>query len=181
VAEGKKCYTYEIRKALENYTTAEEVAKYTNSLSTEYTFSHNLLITDSKNAFVAENCVSGGKAGIRTADSKLAKSLKWNNPDSLCVVNGFALKGSFNNLVSKPHNKIRWKKFNDRLKKYEKVDADDIKDILTEDNPNTEGSNLYSRYTIQTIIYDALSGELEVAFIQQFDEFPEKPIFVKVR
>lgn len=135
VAEGKKCYTYEIRKALENYTTAEEVAKYTNSLSTEYTFSHNLLITDSKNAFVAENCVSGGKAGIRTADSKLAKSLKWNNPDSLCVVNGFALKGSFNNLVSKPHNKIRWKKFNDRLKKYEKVDADDIKDILTEDNP----------------------------------------------
>ncbi|MEN2773790.1 C45 family autoproteolytic acyltransferase/hydolase [Acetivibrio clariflavus] len=84
-ATGKRCYTYEIRKVLEDFTTAEEVAEYTNSMANQYTFSHNLLITDSQNAFVAENCVSGGKSGIRTAQSKLAKGLKWNNEDLLVL------------------------------------------------------------------------------------------------
>ena len=102
--------------------------------------------------------------------------------DYIDEINGVALERSFNNLVSNPHNKIRWKKFNERLKKYDKVDADDIKDILTKDNPNTEGSNIYSKYTLQTVVYDALSGTLEVAFTQKFgDDFPEKPVFVKVR
>ena len=113
---------------------------------------------------------------------KLAKGLKWNNEDSLCVVNGFALEGSFNNLVSNPHNDVRWKKFNKRLKKYKKVDADDVKDILTADDPKKEDSNIYSKYTLQMVIYDALSGTLEVAFTQKFgDDFPEKPVFIKVK
>lgn len=80
-------------------------------------------ITDSKSAFVAENCVSGGKAGIRTVQSKLVDGLKWDNPDSLCVVNGYALEGNFDNLTSIPHNTIRWQKFNERLMKYDKVNA----------------------------------------------------------
>lgn len=180
-AKGRKCYSFEIRTALENYSTAKEVAEYSNSLSTEYTFSHNLLITDSKSAFVAENCVSGGKAGIRTFQSKLVDGLKWDNPDSLCVVNGYALEGSFDNLTSSSHNTIRWQKFNERLMKYDKVNAADIKDILTVDDPNKSGSNIYSNRTIQTIIYDALSGSLDVAFTQPTGEFPKKPVFVKVR
>ena len=180
-AKGRKCYTFEIRTALENYSTAKEVAEYSNLFSTEYTFSHNLLITDSKSACVAENCVSGGKAGIRTFQSKLVDGLKWDNPDSLCVVNGYALEGSFDNLTSSRHNTVRWQKFNERLMKYDRVNAADIKDMLTVDDPNKSGSNIYSNYTIQTIIYDALSGSLDVAFTQQTEEFPKKPVFVKVR
>jgi len=180
-ATDKKCYSFEIRTALENYSTAKEVAEYSNSLSSEYTFSHNLLITDNKSAFVAENCVSGGKAGIRTFQSKLVDGLKWDNPDSLCVVNGYALEGNFDNLTSNRHNTIRWKKFNERLMKYDRVNAADVKDILTVDDPNKPGSNIYSNYTIQTIIYDALSGSLDVAFTQPTGEFPKKPVFVKVR
>lgn len=107
--EGKKCYTYEARKALEDYTTAKEVAEYTNSFSKEYTFSNNLLITDSKNAFVAENCVSGGNAGVRTVRSKLTDGLKWDNPDSLCVVNGYAFTQQFDEFPEKPvFTKVEW-------------------------------------------------------------------------
>lgn len=140
-----------------------------------------MLITDRKKAIVAEDCVSGGKAGLRTVESKLTDGLKWDNRDSLCVVNGFALEGSFDNLVSNPHNAVRWNKYNERLMKYEKVDASDVKDILTLDNPKEQGSNIYSNYTIQIIVYDSMSGSLEVAFTKQFDEFPEKPEIVKVR
>ena len=57
VSEGKKCYTYDIRYALEEYDNATDVGNYMVANSGNYTWCHNLIITDAEHSYCAENCV----------------------------------------------------------------------------------------------------------------------------
>lgn len=58
VCEGKKCYTYAIRYALENFDNATDVGNYMVENSGDFTWCHNLIISDKDNAYCAEDCVS---------------------------------------------------------------------------------------------------------------------------
>jgi|GEM_PF-366692 len=57
VCDGKKCYTYELRYALENMNDARSIGEYMIAESKNFTYSHNIIITDKKDCLVAEDCV----------------------------------------------------------------------------------------------------------------------------
>ncbi len=181
VSEGKKSYTFALRYALENFQTAKAVGEYMNGQVESFTFSHNILVSDPTAAYVAEDCVDQeGKPGLRYADSKLMNGLVWNNYDAIAVVNGYALEGNKDNMTNSDYNMIRWKKYNERLAAYDKVTIGDMMDIITKDDPNGYGSNLYSDYTYQVIVVDSASGSVYIAFAPTCDEYPLKPDFIKV-
>ena len=125
VCEGKKCYTYELRYALENMDDARSVGEYMVSESKNFTFSHNVFINDKENTFVAEDCAVnledeatrqsyiegleldakdeniedilreyGGYSVLRDVNTPLIDGIKWDNPDSLAVVNSFMTEGN---------------------------------------------------------------------------------------
>lgn len=179
--EGKKSYTFELRYAIEHYKTAEEIARHMNTQTKNFTYSHNIFVTDPKGAYVAEDCVDGeGVAGLRRADSKLMKGLEWHHKNAIAVVNGYVLEGNKDKMTDSDHNMIRWKKFNERLSEYEKVSISDLEDIVTREDPNAYGAHLYSDYTYQMIAIDSEKGTVDIAFAPATDDYPLKPKFVRV-
>ncbi|MBP5761691.1 MAG: hypothetical protein J6W48_01825, partial [Lachnospiraceae bacterium] len=88
VYEGKKSYTFDIRYVLENFDNAADAAKYLSENSGSYTWCHNLLVTDRRDAFCCENAtaeaVAEGRARsvIRTPETPLMEGLAWDTPDT---------------------------------------------------------------------------------------------------
>lgn len=178
---GTRSYTYDLRYALENYTTLDEVTTYMADNGKEYTFSHLILAADQEESKVVENYVlGGGISAIRSADSALSEDLLWDIPDSICVVNGNALKDNVDTVTTLEHNKIRFETYYERLKEYDKVSVSDMKDIIGKEPPVGETGAIHTDYYVQLIIYDASSGSVEIAFMPENGVAPEKPVFVKV-
>ena len=74
--------------------------------------------------------LDGGISAVRSAESMLNNNLLWDIPDSICAVNGNALKENVDTISTIPHNKIRFETYYERLKEYEKVSVSDITDII---------------------------------------------------
>lgn len=179
--ENKASYPFALRYALEQFGTAKEVGRYMNSQGKNFTFSHNILVTDPNQAYVVENAVGEeGICALREASSPLMKGVTWEQKEAIAVVNGFVLSENVDNMTDDVHNMIRWKKFNEHLKAYDKIDVADLKDMVTKDDPNGYGSKLYSDYTYQIIVVDGETGSVDIAFAPAKDEFPLKPDFVRV-
>lgn len=183
VSEKKSSYTFAVREAAENFTKAEEAARYLALRGSEMTFSHNVFVTDASRGYVAEICPDkeAGISAVRSEESKLMQGLNWNASDAICVVNGFALNGNYDNMTGSRHNLIRWSMFDEGLSKKDKISCADMKDVLTSVDPNNINvSKLYSNYTFQMILIDAATGEVEIAFAPNQKEFSLHPQFVKV-
>ncbi len=185
VCEGKKCYTYELRYALENMDDARSVGEYMVKESENFTFSHNIIITDRNDSFVAEDCVQdftalyeeeqektdsnyslSGKAVLRDEDTPLMDGLTWDNPDSLCVVNSFVTEGNTDYCTANGDNYLRFAKYNAWAGEKEKLTLCDVKDMVTRETED-KGSRfqkIHSENVFQTIIYDYGTGELDVTF-----------------
>ena len=198
VCEGKKCYTYELRYALENMSDARSIGEYMTSESKNFTFSHNILITDEKDSFVAEDCVYEiedltdeqreekgepftAKTTLRDKDTPLHDGLTWDNPDSIAVVNAFATEGSDDKLTGSGGNFVRFAKFNAWVGEKDKLTVSDVKDIVTRETEDMESGfqKLHSEDVFQTIIYDYSNGDVEVTFTG-VDGVQNHPKFVKV-
>ena len=78
---------------------ARTIAEHMVSESKNFTYSHNILITDEKDSFVAEDCVYKmeeltdedrenksnpftAKSNLRDKDTPLQDGITWDNPDS---------------------------------------------------------------------------------------------------
>lgn len=183
-AEGRSSYTFAVRTAVEEYSDAKSAADYLASVGHNMTFAHNVLATDSNCAYVAEICPNEevGYSAVRNADSELMNGLTWNNKDSICVVNGFALKDNYDNMTGVSHNLLRWSMFDDGLSAYDKVSVSNLKDILTKNDPNNYYiSKLYSNATFQMIIIDSASNSVEIVFAPEEKDFPQHPFFIKIQ
>lgn len=171
IYEGKKCYTFEIRKALEEYKTAREAGEFLSLESGDFTYCNNLLITDADDAFCAENCTSevaaAGKARsvLRDKDSELIPALSWDSPDSLCIVNSFATKGNQDGFSGEPSNIIRFVKYNNWVSGKDKFSIADVKGIMAREIvDNYENVNVHNSGTIHTVIVDYESSKIHVSF-----------------
>ena len=198
VCEGKKCYTYELRYALEHMPDARSIGEYMVSESKNFTYSHNIIITDENDAFVAEDCVYRmedldeddlevktftytAKSTLRDKDTPLMDGITWDNPDSLCVVNTFLSEGSDDNFTGSGSNFVRFSKFNTWVGDKEKLAMSDVKDIVTRETQDIEQGyhGLHSDSVFQTIIYDYGTHELDVCFTG-VEGVVNHPVFVKV-
>ena len=209
VCEGKKCYTYELRYALENMDDARSVGEYMVSESKNFTYSHNVFINDKENTFVAEDCAVdlededtrkdfiegleldvndkdlenilreyGGFSILREADTPLIDGIKWDNPDSLCVVNSFMTEGNRDYLTGGGNNLVRFSKFNAWVGEKDKLTLADVKSIVTREtiDNNSKFQKIHSDNVFHTIIYDYGTGEMDITFtgtegVQNHPEF----------
>ena len=179
---GTRSYTYDLRYALENFSTLDELTNYMVDNGRNYTFSHLILAADKENSKVVENFVlDGGISAVRSAESLLSNHLLLDIADSICTVNGNALNDNVDTIATLAYNKTRFETYYERLKEYEKVSVFDLKDIIGKEMPKADYQYIHTQYYLQIIIYDAATGSVEIAYMPENGIAPEKPNFVKVK
>lgn len=186
VCEGRKCYTMELRFALEEYSTARGLGEFMVAESGNYTWCHNLIITDKNDSFCAEDCVSQvvesgmGKSILRDCNTPILKGLPWDSPDSLCVVNSFASAGNQDGFSGSYSNIIRFAKYNEWVKAKDKFSPKDVKDLITQETVEQYAvQNVHGAGSAQLILIDYHTGSVQVAF-SGADGVSDKPDFIEV-
>ena len=167
----KKCYTFEIRYALEHFETAKEAGEYLVGESGDFTWCNNLLCTDEKDAFCCENATkevaATGKAKsvLRTKDSELMEGLEWDTPDALCIVNTFATKGNQDRFTGEEFNITRFVKYNQWVSEKEKFSVADAKGLMAKEVVDEYiVSNVHNSGNVHTVIVDYDTGIIHVSF-----------------
>lgn len=186
VCEGKKCYTMDLRFALEECSTARDLGEFMVRESGNYTWCHNLIITDSNDSFCAEDCVSQvvesgyGKSVLRDCNTPILKGLSWDSRDSLCVVNSFASEGNQDGFSGSNSNIIRFAKYNEWVKAKDKFSPKDVKELITQETVDQYAvQNVHSAGSAQLILIDYHTGSVQVAFSGP-DGVTDKPVFIEV-
>ena len=176
--KDRKCYTYDLKYALEEFGTAKEVGDFMVANSADYTWSHNLIISDKDHSYCAEDAVkqlqeSGkGYSVLRDADTPLLSGIHWDNKDSLCVVNSFASEGNQDSFTGNAQNLVRFNKYNEWVASKDCFTVGELKTILTKEKVNqglgkgeAAVQNVRRRGTVQMIIVDYHTGRIQVSFI----------------
>lgn len=100
-ASGKRSYAMDLRQALEQGSTIEQVASFMADEQKRYPFNHVIFMADPVRAAVLENNISGFSANrrreLRTASSIMRKNAPWQIPDAIGTVNCFCLEGNDDN------------------------------------------------------------------------------------
>lgn len=183
---NKRCYTYDIRYALEQYDTAKRVGNFLCDNSYDYTFCHNVIITDKNYSACAENCVrevvekGKGFSVLRTSDTPLFYGLSWEDKNSFCVVNSFATRDNQDKFSVEPSNIVRFDKYKTLVNSKEKFSLGDLKTAITSENvDDTAIMKIHSQNTIQIIIVDYETGHIQVAFTGT-DGVKNRPAFIDI-
>lgn len=172
-SEGKRSYFYDLRHALENYSTIEDVADYLKNKP--YAFNHLILLGDPVVTKVLENNLDGTNRTLRAADSVLRAGVDWGMTNALGTVNSFLLPGNFDNQSSEIENYVRWGNMvtqtANRVASVP-VDIQGLKAIIgyhvgPGPGPYSEG-NIYvyqeDFQNVQSIIFIPSTWRLEIAF-----------------
>ena len=171
IYEGKKCYTFEIRYALEEFDNARDAGEFLVGESGDFTWCNNLLVTDRKDAFCCENATSEvqaagrAKSVLRGTDTELMEGLNWDSPDALCIVNSFAAKGNKDSFTGDDFNLDRFEKYNKWVSAKNVFSVADVKAMMAQENVDRHGVvNVHNSNTVHTVIVDYATGDVSVAF-----------------
>ena len=161
--ENKTSYTYGIRYALENCSTAREASEYIAANSYKYPYCFNLMATDPDEAYITEVCVNeeSGKTVIRDSSSKLNKGLNWDDPDYICAVNSFAADGNQNKLVHWSQNIIRWNRYNELFCKEKSITVDRFKELMTCEKTDNDFVRIRGAGMVHMVIADYSRNSLQ--------------------
>jgi hypothetical protein len=186
IYEGKKCYTMELRYALEEFSTARELGKFMVGESGDFTWCHNLVISDKNDSFCAEDCVSQvaekglGKSILRDCNTPLLSGISWDSVDSLCIVNSFASEGNQDGFTGSQSNVIRFFKYNKWVQEKDKFSPKDVKDLITQEVvAQFDVVNCHGGGSAQLILVDYHTGTVQVAFAGEAG-VTDKPDFIEV-
>ena len=186
VYEGKTCYTYAIRYALEEYDNATDVGNYMVANSGDFTWCHNLIITDANNSYCAENCVrevaeaGQGCSILRDADTPILEGLVWESKDSLCVLNSFMAEGNQDSFTGSMANMVRFEKYNEWVAAKESFSVADVKNMITQEKTNQyEVETVHRHGVVHLVLIDYATGRIQVAFTGE-EGVVDKPLFLDV-
>ncbi len=184
--EDKKCYTYELRYALEEFDNATELGNYMVDNSGNFTFCHNIIISDENNSYCAEDAVKtvqdNGQAysTLRDADTPLLEGLNWDSNDSLCVVNSFASEGNRDGFSNNSFNAVRFEKYNTWVSAQDKFSVADVKNMVTQEKRDEiEIAKVRPDNVYQQIIVDYNTKSIQVAFTGT-EGVTDYPVFVEI-
>ncbi len=179
--EGRKSYTYDLRYALEHFDNADDFGAYMVNNSSSYTYSHNLILSDSNNCYWVEDCIIPelGEARICDDTTKLHDGLVWNNPDSFCVVNSFASAGNVDKLTGQEGNLVRFMKYDKWLGEQEKFSVTDVKEFLVSEKVDGNVVNVYSEDVFHLVLVDYATGTIQATFTGK-DGVTDVPTFVNI-
>jgi len=161
--DSKTSYTYGLRYALENFSTAREAAGYLADNAVNYPYCVNVLCTDRNDAYIAELCVNdeAGMTVIRDGSSRLNKGLKWDEPHYLCAVNSFAADGNQDQLVHKKLNRVRWDRYNELFCKEKNITIDRFKELMCSEKTDNELVRIRGNGMVHMVIADYSSNSLQ--------------------
>ncbi|MFM8761073.1 MAG: C45 family autoproteolytic acyltransferase/hydrolase, partial [Polynucleobacter victoriensis] len=156
---NKRSYLFDLRHALETYTTKDEVVNYMTSESRSYAVNHLIFIADELSVGAIENMVvqlppyTHGNRSLRVFSSMLNADVmavtgqSWNdvngNPinGAFAVVNDYRLPGNY--FTNEQFNKARWTSYKTQLQSKisggNKIDAEGMKAIVWYTGPNEDG------------------------------------------
>jgi hypothetical protein len=186
-SQGNNSYVFDIRDALEQYTTLDEVGNCLKAPERTYTYSHLVFLADSHTCKVLENNISSAISCIRdlrTAESALNPGIEWGITNAIGCVNSFLLKGNFDNHSSETYNTARWESLKRTLlAQGDIVNVAQVKTVASYHEVNTLDQNidgnLYRSSTQQIVIFDPDKPELQVFFRPRSGLLPETPFFDK--
>ncbi len=188
-SNNKYSYVFDLRYALENYSTLAGIADYMDEHS--YAFNHLVFLSDEEESKVLENNFSGNGVdmhkGLRSYGSVLNPGVTWDLVNAIACVNSFILKGNHDNHTGKLSNTGRWNSIKTLLNTGRNNDGivslTELKNIAcfyTGDIPDSpEDGDLYNIGTLQIIVFQPDSFNLEIFFQQPFT-MPDVPTFNKV-
>jgi len=185
----KRSYAFDLRYALENFTTLEQVAEFMGK--NDYAFNHLIFLADENKAAVLENNIGWVGRGLRTSGSTLREGLSWGIADTVATVNDFRLPNNYYNPGDKS-NSQRWKSFQDLYAASQlsgKIDVERMKGIAGyygTGGDDEQGalflSNLkdYKYSTMQSIILRMDTMEMWIHFSPTGGVMPLKPTYIRV-
>jgi hypothetical protein len=185
-SKDKNSYPFDLRYALENKNTLNDVAGFMKDSSRNYTFNHLIFLADPRTGQVLENNFSGcvtAKRELRNSNSVLNPGIQWGIKDTIGAVNSFILSGNYNNQTKNPINTKRWVNLRKQLlaKVPEGVTWDELKEIISFHNgkrPGTmEDGDLYNQSNQQSILFIPETMQLEVFFHPRNSSLPNRPVF----
>lgn len=182
VYEGKKCYTFEIRIALEQFDNAKDAGEFLNSESGDFTWCNNMLISDKNDVFCCENATrevqEAGRAVsvLRDPETELMEGLLWDRKEAFCIVNSFASRGNNDSFTGMQGNIDRFAKYNLWVNEKETFSAADVKALMAKEHVKEYGVvNVHNSGTVHTVLLDYSTGNIQVAFTQDYyaEDVPE--------
>lgn len=179
VYDGRKSYTYDLRYALENFSTAREAAEYLKASAEKYPYSFNVMCTDRNEALIAEVC-SGSECGntvIRDSSTKLNRGLEWDDPDYICAVNSFAADGNTDQLVYNRQNIIRWNRFSELFCGEKNITVDRFKELITSEKTDNDFVRIRGGGMVHMVIADYSENSLQ-AILTGTDGVTDSPGFI---
>lgn len=191
-SQGKRSYTMDLRYALENKKSLDEIADYMKDDTKYYAFNHNIVMGDPNVSKVLENNFSGTGPGnsrvqraLRSWDSPLNDKITWGFNNAIGCVNSFVLKGNYDNHNNTNNNKSRWNNIKKQLtSKGDVVTLDELKDIASYDGGSpgtfTDSGDLYNRLTQQIVVFQPDTLSLEVFFHPTDKSWVKDPNFIKI-
>jgi len=184
---SKRSYVYDMRYALENMNSLEEIADHLMDSEKDYAFNHLYFLSDENKSIVLENNFSGNgadmKRALRSFDSDLHESVSWGIDNAIGAVNSFLLKGNHDNHTENAFNVERWNSLKSQLmeKSGEGITWDEIKDIISFDNGDGPGrgadGDLYNRLNVHTIVFQPGAYKMAIAFAPSDGDLPTDPVF----
>ncbi len=194
-AADKRSYPFDLRYALEHYSTIDQVADYMTDGSKTYTFGHLIFLSDATCSKVVENDLSaGGHRSVRVYNSDLNDDVTaWTAPDySIGAVNSFVLEGNTHNHSGIPINENRWASMISELSAAAdagsdagtKISVNELKDVISFDGGDGPGNatngDLYNSSTQQCIIFQPQTMDLEIYFRARNGNIADDPLFEAV-
>ncbi len=193
-SEGRRSYPLDLRFALETKDTLDAAAEFMKEHSEEYTVNHILAFSDEKESKVLENNFSGAgtngqevRCALRSWDSELNDGVTWEMKDAVGSVNSFMLYGNKDNYSNDKCNTGRWENMKEELSKMgPTVTPDELKEVASFDGGSPgaflDSGDLYNKMTLQIVVYQPESFELDVFFRpQESRKNPDKPVFEKIQ
>ena len=161
-------YAMDLRYALENYSSLDDVANYLKTR--KYTFNHLIVLGDSNTVKVLENDLTHSRH-LRNSDSELNTGITWGFTNAVAAVNAFLLKDNYDNFSSNAYNTYRWQSITNQMNSYlssdNKITPDEMKKIATfygtDINLISDGV-IMNPSTQQIVVYDSSNASLQMFF-----------------
>lgn len=168
IADGKTCYSYDLRKVMEEYSSAKEGAKYLASRSDRYTYNCNLFVSDDKDALAVEAVVDemDGETVIRDSKTELLDGVAWSDPGYFCIVNSFVAKNNADRITRSKSNIIRWRKY-DRMfaDETDKISLTRFKEKMTSEKiKDSPIENIRSATVVHMVVMDFDTHKAQALF-----------------
>lgn len=200
-AAGMRSYNFDLRTALENSATKEDIAAFLKDPAKAYAFDHLIFLADEKNCVILENNISGTGANpqraVRTDASPLGDGIAWGHPQMIGAVNCFMLRGQPDNFSKGPHKAINTKRWALLLKRTAakidespggKVTPEGVRELMCSywgkrpESLLTKHGDLYNSDTQQMMLYVPAERSLRVFFKPKDNSAPVDagPVFVTV-